>query len=207
MKDLLAQVRNGFQILYCFARSCVLEREMVRSKVFPKQNKKDVILIEAAFERNYIIEALRKPANRKKRLWRCPQANCFGVQMVKKVKMHTKQSTVCSLCRANTCTECALPWQWPSDNSKTHENLTCVEYGNKVIPSMKYDKLALQFNKKHNGKQCPSCNTLVEKMSGCDSMTCLSCGHGFCWQCLQSSSSPTYVLNREPLPCGHFRPH
>ena len=35
-----------------------------------------------------------------------------------------------------------------------------------------------------NTKPCPKCGVRIEKNSGCMSMQCRSCGHGFCWLCL-----------------------
>lgn len=38
----------------------------------------------------------------------------------------------------------------------------------------------------NGGKSCPSCNISIEKLGGCNHMTCGSCGCHFCWLCLKS---------------------
>lgn len=35
-----------------------------------------------------------------------------------------------------------------------------------------------------NTKDCPKCNTFIEKNGGCNHMTCRKCGFEFCWICL-----------------------
>ncbi|XP_067221576.1 E3 ubiquitin-protein ligase RNF14-like isoform X2 [Chanodichthys erythropterus] len=50
---------------------------------------------------------------------------------------------------------------------------------------------------KDNSKRCPSCGTHIQKIMGCNKMTCFSCQTHFCWICLK-------VLNRTD-PYSHFR--
>ncbi|KAJ1825348.1 hypothetical protein IWW57_002017 [Coemansia sp. S610] len=37
---------------------------------------------------------------------------------------------------------------------------------------------------KANTKDCPKCNTVIEKNRGCNHMTCRECHHHFCWVCM-----------------------
>ncbi|TEY63941.1 hypothetical protein BOTCAL_0149g00220 [Botryotinia calthae] len=35
-----------------------------------------------------------------------------------------------------------------------------------------------------NTKECPECNSTIEKNGGCNHMTCRKCKHEFCWMCM-----------------------
>ncbi|KAJ2643162.1 hypothetical protein GGF44_001306 [Coemansia sp. RSA 1694] len=37
---------------------------------------------------------------------------------------------------------------------------------------------------KVNTKECPKCNSVIEKNRGCNHMTCRECHHHFCWVCM-----------------------
>ena len=43
---------------------------------------------------------------------------------------------------------------------------------------------------------CPKCGVPVEKVSGCNKMTCSRCNTGFCWICRKDITIESY---------GHFR--
>ncbi len=49
---------------------------------------------------------------------------------------------------------------------------------------------------KKNSKPCPECESPIEKDGGCNHMTCIPCGHQFCWVCLKPwTCSPYRCLN------------
>ena len=80
----------------------------------------------------------------------------------------------CPLCKKEYCLQCKTDW---------HTNLTCEEYQkqkqNKENEDDKQFELYLKGNK---SKQCPNCKRWVDKISGCDHITCL-CGSEFCYLC------------------------
>ncbi|KAI0485619.1 hypothetical protein F4859DRAFT_389142 [Xylaria cf. heliscus] len=45
---------------------------------------------------------------------------------------------------------------------------------------------------RRTSKACPNCKSDIEKDSGCDNMTCVRCGHGFCWICF----IPYHLISR-----------
>ncbi|KIL57297.1 hypothetical protein M378DRAFT_171898, partial [Amanita muscaria Koide BX008] len=52
---------------------------------------------------------------------------------------------------------------------------------------------------KSNTKECPNCQSTIEKNGGCNHMTCKKCKHEFCWVCMGSWSehgTAWYSCNR-----------
>ncbi|NJR41447.1 MAG: hypothetical protein HC767_01075 [Akkermansiaceae bacterium] len=43
---------------------------------------------------------------------------------------------------------------------------------------------------KRCAKQCPGCRTPIQRIRGCDHMTCTVCKKEFCWQCLALWPTP-----------------
>ena len=48
-----------------------------------------------------------------------------------------------------------------------------------------------------NAKQCPSCSASIQKIDGCNKMTCIKCRSYFCWLCMStlSRSNPYQHFN------------
>ncbi|CEL63315.1 hypothetical protein RSOLAG1IB_05359 [Rhizoctonia solani AG-1 IB] len=85
----------------------------------------------------------------------------------------TSPLVTCHHCHTSTCFVHHVPW---------HDNLTCDEYS-------QYEKVRASedFINMH-AKRCPNtgCNRPIEKVNGCDHITCYppgGCGHEFCWLC------------------------
>ncbi|KAG6827963.1 hypothetical protein H0H92_009822 [Tricholoma furcatifolium] len=52
---------------------------------------------------------------------------------------------------------------------------------------------------KSNTKECPKCQSTIEKNGGCNHMTCKKCKHEFCWVCMgpwQDHGTQWYSCNR-----------
>ncbi|KAH7136859.1 hypothetical protein B0J13DRAFT_609705 [Dactylonectria estremocensis] len=81
-----------------------------------------------------------------------------------------------------TCTECNFRMCF-THQAAWHEGYTCAQLDNLVSY-----KDASSENTRHwlvkNTKPCPGCNAPLERRGGCYHMTCSSCQHQFCWQCL-----------------------
>lgn len=48
---------------------------------------------------------------------------------------------------------------------------------------------------KANSKKCPSCKSIIQKISGCNKMTCYRCQGCFCWLCLGTVSKSNPYLH------------
>jgi len=79
----------------------------------------------------------------------------------------------CAKCLTVTCTHC----------HNTHEGKTCAEYKDEAsggYEALKRAKMELGI------KDCPKCETPIEKIDGCNHMTCRGCGTHICWVCLMT---------------------
>ena len=104
----------------------------------------------------------------------------------------------CGLCDYKMCYIHSTPW---------HEGQTCAEYDAiRWSKQRSLDEQASQITITRISKECPGpgCGRRIEKIEGCDHITCKSshdivgtktqaaicapigtqCGHEFCWQCL-----------------------
>jgi hypothetical protein len=89
-----------------------------------------------------------------------------------KTRRATKSSAghkiACPYCDYALCLTCNRPWHTGGcDKAKKDE-----------------DAKSLAEIKKIGAKPCPKCGVNIDKDGGCDHMTCHTCRHNFCWQCL-----------------------
>lgn len=85
-----------------------------------------------------------------------------------------KPKLICALCGQMICFFCKNDW---------HEGLKCEEAMNKEF------KL---YQNNFCVKECPSCHHGIEKVDGCNHMTCGKCHFEFCWLCGGHYSSKHY---------------
>lgn len=75
-----------------------------------------------------------------------------------------KPKLICP-CGEIVCFNCSKQW---------HEGKTCIE-----LMDLEYEDYRL----KNNVITCSKCNSRIEKISGCNHMTCTRCSYEFCWIC------------------------
>jgi len=96
---------------------------------------------------------------------------------------------VCPTCREEFCLNCMDQWHDAS--------ITCEE----VKAQKSTDKAQLDlWVERNNAKPCPKCKVLIQKISGCNHMTCNMCKHEFCWLCF-ANYSPSHFQNSK---CNMF---
>ena len=97
----------------------------------------------------------------------CPTPNC-----VQQYRTTTDGSVLtCFNCRVAICTTCQTP---------SHSGISCTEYqkiGMKEYESWRFDNKDI--------RKCPRCWNLVEKVGGCERVTCVCCWARFCWLCME----------------------
>jgi len=101
---------------------------------------------------------------------------CFGVDC-KGFLPEEKGRTQCTVCQKEWCVTCKVEW---------HRGLRCTEYQKTKRKKLVLDRVRIkEAIKKFGFKNCPKCNNLIEKISGCNHMTCYPpCKTHFCWRCL-----------------------
>ena len=91
----------------------------------------------------------------------CPKPDCEGYDKGS-LKINKLQ---CNICKHKYCFYCGDPW---------HRWRKC-----KFSEDKEMDKWA-----KENGiKYCPNCKRKVEKLAGCEHLTCPKCKYEWCWVC------------------------
>ena len=119
----------------------------------------------------------------------CPTPNCATVYRTSSSSNGNVIS--CADCLLSICTSCAV---------EAHDGLTCFEYKLSKHSDEKAD-LAFERWKKRNGVHaCPTCGTDIQKVDGCDHITCQSCKAHICWKCLKVFAEGGMVyehMNRE----------
>ncbi|KAK3346681.1 hypothetical protein B0T25DRAFT_461451 [Lasiosphaeria hispida] len=105
----------------------------------------------------------------------CPAPDCQNAIEcgVKKKDLDKVVPTVSCLCAHRFCFGCIL-----SD----HQPAPC-ELVKKWLKKCADDSETANWISA-NTKECPKCNSTIEKNGGCNHMTCRKCKHEFCWMCM-----------------------
>ena len=116
-------------------------------------------LVEAAF-RSYLDQHSQE-------LKYCTTPDC------QQIYRHSPETRIlqCPSCFSSICSAC---------DEEAHEGITCQERRDQKNPSVQ-DRLFNEWADEH-GKRCPECKSVIEKISGCNHITC-RCGAHFCWKC------------------------
>ncbi|VDI41957.1 E3 ubiquitin-protein ligase RNF14 [Mytilus galloprovincialis] len=112
-------------------------------------------------------------AKNKKEYRYCTTPDCHIIYRVsEKENLFT-----CPQCESRICTGC---------HKQYHDGLSCEQV--KLAETQEADdKNFMLFLQgcKLNIKKCPNCSTLIEKISGCNRVTCSACTTNICWVCLK----------------------
>lgn len=81
-------------------------------------------------------------------------------------------------CGTDWCFECYSPW---------HSGLSCAKFQNDVVrngdKALRYWAKSKKKGNCKNAKKCPKCNFYIERITGCNHMTCNRCKTDFCYLC------------------------
>ena len=145
----------------------------------------------------------------------CPRKICqCAVLKEKETAM-----AVCPRCLLAFCILCQRVWHGIDGCDLKTEQLKTLrdEYkagsvAKKAFLEKKYGKKAIQIATEElgsqewveeNAKQCPSCRSPIQKIDGCNKMTCRKCHCYFCWLCMDvlSNSNPYGHFSSQGSPC------
>lgn len=99
----------------------------------------------------------------------CPNEKCS----IPCPRNGTEDMVNCSTCNLKFCFKCQQKW---------HSGFTCEAYQKWREQFKEYDGSFLDWVKGSDAKQCPSCKFWVQRIDGCDHMTC-RCECEFCYEC------------------------
>ncbi|KAG0704179.1 hypothetical protein DFH29DRAFT_981610 [Suillus ampliporus] len=82
----------------------------------------------------------------------------------------------CPSCFSNICTSC---------HEDVHDGMSCAEY-KRTGRLAEEERQTEAWIAAQGGrvKKCPSCQALIEKIDGCNHMTCKLCQSHICWRCM-----------------------
>ncbi|XP_029925474.1 E3 ubiquitin-protein ligase RNF14 [Myripristis murdjan] len=145
----------------------------------------------------------------------CPRQSCATAVMVEP----DTTMGICPACQYAFCTLCKLAYHGLSHCKITSdelrglrdEYLSATSEGKKFM-EQRFGKRVIQkaveesFSRdwlNENCKCCPRCGTNIQKVDGCNKMTCTSCKQYFCWLCLGQLSkvNPYSHFNNPNSPC------
>ncbi|XP_071949731.1 E3 ubiquitin-protein ligase RNF14-like [Antedon mediterranea] len=145
----------------------------------------------------------------------CPRLECQTPVMMEK----GSNLGQCPKCHLTFCFFCRMTYHGVSPCRVRKDELQKIrtEYENgdkskKLYLEHRYGKRTIQkaledFYSEEwlnsNSKKCPSCGTHIQKIDGCNKMTCTKCRTYFCWLCsnVLSSSNPYSHYNNLTAPC------
>ncbi|KAG6813469.1 hypothetical protein H0H92_010803 [Tricholoma furcatifolium] len=88
-------------------------------------------------------------------------------------RANTKTMLKCPSCFAEICSSC---------HEEAHDGMSCEE--RRIQKSRTEEQLNDHWATMHGVKKCPSCSVYIEKIEGCNHMTC-HCGAHICWICVE----------------------
>ena len=116
----------------------------------------------------------------------CPTPGCSQIY-----KLTTEGTVIlCRKCLSSICTNC---------NVVAHHGVSCQEY-----QAMLDEGAFSKWKAENNVKDCPKCKTPLEKMDGCNHMTCEACGAHICWFCMALFDDGSGVYEHMRVVHGDF---
>ncbi|RKF63630.1 E3 ubiquitin-protein ligase dbl4 [Erysiphe neolycopersici] len=151
--------------IQCAKDGCkrIMDANSVNILVTPNlKNRYDELLTRAYVE------------DKEKMRW-CPAPDCVNAIEcgIKKKDLNKVVPTVTCNCRYRFCFGCGLA---------DHQPAPC-ELVKRWLKKCEDDSETANWISA-NTKECPRCNSTIEKNGGCNHMTCRKCRHEFCWMCM-----------------------
>ncbi|KAG2108426.1 uncharacterized protein F5147DRAFT_773630 [Suillus discolor] len=119
----------------------------------------------------------------------CKTPDCN--QIYRSTDPSTAVAGQCPSCFSNICTSC---------HDDGHDGMDCAE-NKRQAGRVAEERETEAWLAAHGGrvKKCPTCQALIEKVDGCNHMTCTLCDSHICWRCMGVFSRSTIYehMNRD----------
>jgi len=92
------------------------------------------------------------------------------------------------------CVQCGQLWCF-SCHAPQHPTLTCKEFLSGQLLLKKWAKHRRSDNHSPHAQKCPKCAFFIERIDGCDHMTCSKCNTEFCYACGERFQKLKFVGN------------
>ncbi|KAL4460816.1 hypothetical protein ABPG74_016288 [Tetrahymena malaccensis] len=113
----------------------------------------------------------------------CTKPDCEGYITLDSSSSQPFQ--LCNICETEICVKCFSQW---------HPRVSC---------SQNMEKHIQKYIEKNVVQLCPKCKIKIEKMTGCNHITCSFCKHEWCWLC-KSKYSRSHFEKFNPIGCPGF---
>lgn len=110
-----------------------------------------------------------------KEFYFCPTTNCNTVYCPPAVP-NSGHVLTCVNCLLDICMSC---------NVESHDGITCAEYKKSTHHDENVEKEFAEWKRQNGVQACPRCKADIEKISGCNHITCGNCKVHICWKCLE----------------------
>lgn len=133
------------------------------------------LLVTPDLRERYNVLLMRTYVDDKENLKWCPAPECvFAIDCAVKQRDLTRivPTVVCD-CKHSFCFGCTLSDHQPCPCSLVKKWLKKCEDDSETANWISA-----------NTKECPKCNSTIEKNGGCNHMTCRKCRNEFCWMCM-----------------------
>lgn len=148
----------------------------------------------------------------------CPRIDCQSPVL----KEEDSTMAVCPSCHLAFCTLCNMAYhgvspcrikkddilklkhEYDNGDDETREMLE-RKYGRKKLKKL-FEDVRSEIWIHKNSKNCPNCGSSIQKMDGCNKMTCTKCNSYFCWLCMKKLSKTNPYLHFQELnsPCQNL---
>mmetsp|Transcript_34793 Transcript_34793/g.61270 ORF Transcript_34793/g.61270 Transcript_34793/m.61270 type:complete len:438 (-) Transcript_34793:1-1314(-) len=112
----------------------------------------------------------------------CAELDCDGVMKGNQTRPHM----ICPICKREQCYNCGSQW---------HPGKTCEQL---------IDDAYEEWVRGREVQLCPRCKRRIEKIEGCNHMTCSVCQHQWCWLC-RGNFSANHYDPFNPLGCPNLQ--
>ena len=108
----------------------------------------------------------------------CPTTGCPGAESGIPIPNHCHDEMRCPECEMSVCLKC----------KHQHSGFSCEQAESIRAHAITLSEEEIQLLIS-NVRVCPGCTMMIEKLEGCDHMTCTECGVHFCWSCMDRLGS------------------